>query len=201
MIEYKIDKDNPNPVIIQKAAEAIINGKVVIFPTDTSYGLAANPISEQAIERLYLIKNDLKKKPISVIVRDKQMAKKYAVIENESEKFFDKYLPGSVTLIYPAKREDFLPNQNPSFRIPGTPLTNMLSDLLDFPYTATSANLTRYEPAYTPEKIYEYFKSNKPQPDIFLNAGELEINPPSTVVDLITTPPKIIRQGPTKIDL
>lgn len=200
MIEYKIDYKNPDPNIIKKAAEAIKNGKIVIFPCDTSYGLAASPTNENAIERLYQIKKDTKKKPISVIVKDKQMAQKYAIFTKQAEEYFDKYLPGLTTLIYPAKRNDFLPNQNPSFRIPNTPITDMLSEFTEFPYTATSANITAHKPAHTVTEIYDYFCQNRPQPDIFLNAGDIELSEPSTVIDLTTDKPKIIRKGPVNLE-
>lgn len=201
MIEYKIDPQNPDPEIIKKAANAIKVGKIVIFPFDTSYGLATDATNFWAVENIYKIKEDLKKKPISVVVRDIDMAKKYALFDENSENIFNRYLPGQVTLILPFKSPKILPADNPSFRIPNTPLTNMLSDFLDVPYTATSANKTSYKPAHTPQEIYKFFGKTKPQPDIFINADDLEVISPSTVVDLTSNPPRILRQGAIHIEL
>lgn len=200
MIEYKIDHQNPDPNIIKKAADAIKEGKVVIFPFDTSYGLATDATNFWAVEDIYKIKEDKTKKPISVTVKDIEMAKNYAIFDQRKEEFFNRYLPGQITLILPFKSPKILPAENPSFRIPNTPLTNLLSDFLDIPYTATSANKTGYKPAHTPQEVYKYFGKTKPQPDIFINIGELEETPSSTVIDFTQSGPKILRQGSTHVE-
>lgn len=200
MIEYKIDRENPDPMLVRKAAEAIKAGKVIIFPSDTSYGLACDATDRFAIDKLRSIKKDHAKKPISVIIKDLQMAEKYASFDDGIRAFFQRYVPGQITLVMPIKLPRILPAENPSFRIPGTPITNLLSEFLEIPYTATSANVSRYPEAYTPEEVYKYFGKGKPQPDIFLNAGPMEKTQTSTVVDLTVDPPKILRQGPVYIE-
>lgn len=199
MIEYTIDKNNPDPIIIKKTAEAIKDGKIVIFPCDTSYGIATDATNFWAVDKIYKIKHDEAKKPISVIVKDLEMAKNYAIFDERTENIFKNNLPGLITLILPFKSPKILPAPNPSFRIPNIPFTNLLSDYLDIPYTATSANTTGYPPAHHPQEIYKYFGRSKPQPDFFINAGDLEETQSSTVADLTFDPPKIIRQGPAEL--
>ncbi len=200
MIEYKIDPQNPDPQIVRKASDAIKDGKIIIFPSDTSYGLACDATDRFAIDKLYKIKKDLAKKPVSVIVKNLEMAEKYANFNEHTRGIFNRYTPGHVTLILPIKLPRLLPGENPSFRIPGTPITNLLSEFLEIPYTATSANITGYPEAYRPQEIYKYFGKDKPQPDIFLNIGELETTQTSTVADLSKEPYKILRQGPINIE-
>lgn len=203
METVKINLYNPNPEIIKRASKCIKDGGVAVFPADTSYGLAADYTNKQAVERVFAIKGRSKSKELSVIVKNKDMIKKYCQLTPIAESFIKKYLPGPITLIHPILNPQYsiLNTKTLGVRIPGTPVTNMLSELLEFPYTATSANLSSLPPAYSTKQVLEYFANSKIQPNLFLDAGNLPIVPPSTVVNLTTNPPKILRQGSVKIDI
>ena len=86
-------------------------------------------------------------------------------------------------------------------RIPRYKITQLLAEKFDFPYATTSANISGMTPCYSAEEVVHQFRTQKHQPDLVLDAGRLEKNPPSTVVDLIKWPPKILRQGGFKINL
>jgi len=94
------DLDN---LIIERTAEVIRRGGSVVFPTDTVYGLGVNALDKDAVSRLFKIKKRPKTKPVPIIVRDIDMAKKYAYISCAKEKVLNSIWPGRVTAILPKK--------------------------------------------------------------------------------------------------
>lgn len=170
-------------ISVEKAAEIIKKGGVVIYPTDTVYGLGANALDEKAIKKIFEIKGRDFKKPISVIVKDLEMAKKVANFSKDTEKILKKILPGPITVILYKKKilPDILTggSNKVGLRIPDCKFTKALMEKLDFPITTTSANISG-KPAFAKA-----------------SAGK-----PSTVIDLTGLKPKILRAGPiTKKEL
>lgn len=190
----KIDFNKPDPTDIKKAARIISQGGIVVYPSDTSYGLAANALDPEALEKIFCLKGRDDKKPISSNVRDIEMIKKYAKVSSSQERILKKFLPGPYTFILSGTNVS-LSGQNPSFRIPGVSITDTLSKFLDIPYTATSANLSGEPNIYKSKNIIGIFQDSHYKPDLFLDAGDLSETSSSTVVDLTQNPPKILRQG------
>ena len=95
----KINSDNPEKAIIKKVVEVIKKGGVIVYPTDTVYGLGVNALDKEAVKRVFEIKGRDFKKPVSIIVRDVEMAKKVANFGREIEKILKKILPGPITVI------------------------------------------------------------------------------------------------------
>lgn len=161
-------------ISVEKAVETIKKGGVVVYPTDTVYGLGANALDEKAVKRVFEIKKRDLKKPISIIVRDIEMAKKVASFSKNTEKILKKILPGPVTVILHKKKilPDILTggSKKVGLRIPDCEFTKALMEKLDFPITTTSANIS----------------------------GKPIKGKPSTVVDLTGPEPKILRMGPIK---
>lgn len=165
-------------VSVKKAAEIIKKGGVVIYSTDTVDGLGANALDEKAVRKVFKIKERDFKKPISVIVRDIEMAKKVANFGRETEEILKKILPGPITVILFKKKilPDILTggSKKVGLRIPDCKFTKKLMSQLDFPITTTSANIS----------------------------GESIKGQASTVLDLTGSKPKILRAGPvTKSEL
>ncbi len=165
-------------ISVKKAAEIIKKGGVVAYPTDTVDGLGADALDEKAVKKVFEIKKRDFKKPISIIVRDIEMAKKVANFGKEIEKILEKILPGPITVILYKKKilPDILTggSKKIGIRIPDCEFTKALMEKLDFPITTTSANV-----------------SGKPI------KGQA-----STVIDLTGAKPKILRAGPvTKKEL
>ncbi len=183
----KINLDNPEKEIIKETVEALKNGEIVIYPTDTIYGLGANALNENSVKKIFKIKGRNFNKPISIIVRDIKMAKKVAEFDEKTEKIFNKLLPGPVTLIL--FKKNILPDiltagtNKIGIRIPDCKFTKILMENLDFPITTTSANLSG-----------EPNSSIKCGPSLFLNCGALN-GQPSTIIDLTSPESKIIREG------
>ena len=85
--------------ILEKAAEVLRDGGVILYPTETIYGLGANALDEKAVSKIFKIKERDLNKPLSVLVRDMQMAKKIACIDSKAEKILESVWPGPITIV------------------------------------------------------------------------------------------------------
>ncbi|MDD5590035.1 MAG: L-threonylcarbamoyladenylate synthase [Candidatus Portnoybacteria bacterium] len=199
----KIDPENlrSSSYGIRKAAEAIWRGGAVVVPTDTVYGLVTMATDERAVTRLFNIKNRPSDRPIPVFVRDIEMAKKVACIDKKLEKILSLVWPGSVTVLL--RKKDKLPEkltagrETIGLRIPNYKLVNMLLAELPRPLTATSANISDQPSSTKIGEVLAQFRNQFLKPDLVLDAGDLKFNEPSTVLDMTSPKPKIIRIGAT----
>lgn len=193
----KIDIDSPNLKTIKEAVEVLQSGGLVIYPTDTAYGLGANALNKEAVGKLYKAKGRDFSKPTHVVVRDWVMLKTIAEENPEAKMLFENFLPGPLTIIL--KKKAIVPNiltaglGTLGVRIPKSPVTKVLSAILDIPYTATSANLSGGETPYNIKTVIEQIGQRV---DMVLDAGNLPKVPPSTIVDTTRTPLRILRKGP-----
>ncbi len=185
---------------LEKAAQAILRGGVVVVPTDTVYGLAADATNEQAVRRVFKIKKRAETKPVPVIIRDIETVKKLAFVDKRLEKILSRIWPAAVTIILEKKFN--LPEvvtagtRTIGLRLPDYKLLNYLMEMVGRPLTATSANISDQPPSNKIEEIVANFRKEFYRPELILDAGELKFCEPSTVLDLSTDKPKIIRIGP-----
>lgn len=183
----------PDLKIINEAIEVLSSGGVVLYPTDTVYGLGANIFNEEAVERVYNIKNRDYFKPISVCVSSIEGACLIADVPLKYEKLVLEKLPGPFTFIFnanPFMNLDFAKNHKIGIRIPKSSIARSLSQ--NFPITTTSANLAGEETLSTPKDIIKQLNYDI---DYVIDVGPLNSDSPSTVVDLTRKDPKILRQG------
>ena len=184
---------------INKSAEILKNGGVIIYPTDTLYGLGANALNEDAIIKIYKIKKQDRNKPISVIVKDIKMARKISCVDSKVEKILNKIWPGPITVVL--RKKDIISDiltgngETVAIRIPGNEFISALMKKIDFPITATSANISGEKDLLKSEEIITKFKSAKIKPDLFIDAGDVKNSTASTIIDLTMSVPKIIRTG------
>jgi len=203
MKTISISIDRPEKEKIKKIVGALKEGKAVVIPTDTAYGLAANALDEKAIKKVFAIKNRPKLKPFSVLVRDQKMAERIAYFNSRAKKIFKKFLLGPLTVVVKKKR--VVPNiltsgqSNIGIRVSGDKVTRALMKKTDFPITATSANLSGKKVPYSIEEVLKQYKDQKLKPDLIVDAGPLLKVKPSTILDLSGKKPKILRKGPIDI--
>ena len=175
--------------IIERAVSVLMQDGLIVYPTETVYGLGADALSEEAIFKVYEAKMRDMGKPISIAVADFEMLAVVAHIDARMQEFISVFLPGPVTVVVPARR--ILPNILTGgtgligIRIPAHPLAQQVIERFDAPITATSANLSGAKDPATPEEC------TVPR-DLFIDGGRLP-GTPSTVVDLTTR--TIIRLG------
>jgi len=182
--------------IIKEAAFIIKQGGLVIYPTDTCYGLAANALNPKAVERVYKVKKRPYNKPLPIAVSDLEMAKKYAYFTPEAEKLAKELLPGPLTIAVPKKPviPDIVNPDRIAIRIPNNLIAILLIKEAGIPITATSANKTGDPPPYN---INDAINSLVGDVDLVIDVGQLPKVQPSTIVDFVEKPcPLITRVGP-----
>ncbi len=182
----------PSKESIKLASQILQQGGVIIYPTESSYGMGADATNQDAVIKVREVKGR-DNKPIGVIVDSLETAKKYCYLTVEDESLVKKYMPGQLTIC--AKKKDIvldvLNKERFSFRIPGDETALNLAKLVGKPITATSANLSGHKPIFKVKGL-EIFLGKV---DLILDAGDLEENPPSTIIE----DGRIVRQGAVKI--
>lgn len=179
---------------IEIAKKIILSGGLVVYPTDTLYALGCNALNEKAILRVYEVKKRPLSNPLPIAVASLEMMKRYAYVDERAEKLAKKFLPGALTLVL--KKKETLPKvltsglDKVAIRIPAHKLALKLIEFLDFPLVTTSANISGKAPPASVEEV-------KIKADYIINGGKLE-GTPSTIVDLTSAKPRILRRG--KID-
>lgn len=196
----KVNPDNLSNKTIEKVGGAFKKGGVVVYPTDTVYGLGVNALDEKTAKKIFQIKGRDFNKPISIIVKDIEMAKEVASFGRNVEKILEKIFPGPVTAILFKKKilSDILTagTNKIGIRIPDCKITRLIMEKLDFPITTTSANISGKGASGDIGEILKQFKNSKLKPDLVLDAGVLPESQSSTVIDLTGPEPKILRAGP-----
>ena len=171
---------------------------LVLFPTDTIYGLGVDATDPEAVTHLRELKGREDKKPISIMVSDMEMMEVYAVVTPLAKRLAEKFLPGKLTLVLEARN---LPDELTSgtktigIRMPKHLLCMQLVNQLGKPVTATSANVSGKETEKTPEKILAQFGEKADWITKVFDLGELPESAPSTVVDARGKVPIVIREG------
>jgi L-threonylcarbamoyladenylate synthase len=187
-----------------KEAVAVLEwGGIIICPTDTLYGIGCNALNEKAIKKIFEIKERPLAKPLPMIVRNIKWAKGLAYISKRNEKILEKIWPERVTTVLLKKAivPDILTSNQKTvgIRIPDHPLTDQLLKLFGYPIALTSANISGQESTNDVNEIIKVFSNRLTrQPDLVLDVGILPKSEPSTILDLTTDKPKILRVGPSK---
>lgn len=187
---------------IETTLKFLKQGKVVVCPTDTVYGLICDATNKKTVEKLFKIKKRQKTKPIPIFIKNVKMAKELAFIDREQEKFLKKAWPGKVTVVLKAKQEArkifpkgiLSPAHKIGLRIPDYKLITDLFKKFNKPLTGTSANISGKPASVKIKDILKQFQEKKSQPDLIIDAGNLPEKKPSTIIDLTGKKPKILRK-------
>ena len=196
----KIDIYKNRQQAILKAIDTLQNGGLIIYPTETCYGLGGDATNPKALAKLLSYKKYRGSKPISIAVSDKQMASEYVELNEMANNLYDNYLPGPITVISMSKGVLTSPVVSPrgavGVRIPAYPFTQELIARYGKPITATSANVSYRSTPYSIDKLVKDLpKKSLELIDLFLDAGQLPPNPPSTVLDTTMNELSVLRQG------
>lgn len=184
----KINPNDPEIDKISRCAKVLKNGGLVAFPTETVYGLGANVLNKKAIHRLYQVKNRHEGKPFSVQVADKERVEELAInLAPAAYKLMDKFWPGPLTLILPARQGGSV-----GVRIPRNTIALRLIHEAGVPLAVPSANLAGNS---SPKTIEDVLKDLKGLIDIAIDGGPAELGLESTIVDLTTNTAQILRKG------
>jgi len=193
----RVDKDHPDSHIIDQAAGLLDTGGLVIFPAACLYGVAANALSADAVEKVFQLKQRPRHNPILVLIKNtNQLNALVATIPDEARRLMDEFWPGGLTLVFDAAHRVnsklTAGKKKLGIRLPRHPVAKALVSSVDYPVTGTSANLSG-QPGCTQTDMLSPEIIEKT--DLVLDAGFVQGGTGSTVVDVTCTPPKILRQG------
>ena len=193
----RIHPDNPQPRAIHSLVDALIKGAVIIYPTDTVYGLGCDIFQPKAVERICRIKNvDPKKAQLSFICSDLSDLSRYTKsISTPLYRLLKKYLPGPYTFILPASKEvpKILQSKKDTIglRIPDNKIAQSIIKELGRPLLSASLPGDRAEELTDPEVIFDKF-GNQVE---YVAGGDIGGFIPSTIIDCTGDEPAMIRQG------
>lgn len=195
-----VDPNYPEESVLDEAALLLRGGKIIVYPTDTTYALGANALDICALSRLFQLKGRSSDKPIHVVVSDLEMAEEFVILNEDAKKLAHKFLPGPLTLILP--RKDNVPDmlvggrKTLGIRIPDNKICRMLVQKAQIPLTTTSANISGEENPYVINDVVKQFGSKIDQVRMLIDQGPLPQKSPSTLIDMTVSPPLILREGP-----
>jgi len=184
-----------NEKIIGKIIEKLRKGAVIIYPTETCYGLGCSIKAKKAIERIYKIKKRNKNKALSVIVSSEGIIGRYAKIGVKEKLLMKKFMPGPLTIVAEKKENvpEILSKEGIAFRIPGNKTALKLCRQLNEPIITTSANLEGEKEIYSAGEAIKKFSGKV---DIIVDAGVIPKRKPSTIYDAKAG--KVLREGKIK---
>ena len=179
---------------IQLAVKAINDGAIVVFPTDTVYGLGCNPYNHQAVLSLYEIKKREKTKPFPIIGYSKKELEKIAEFNPVEEKIAEKFWPGAITLILKVKDKEIQKSlslgEKIAVRVPNNKCALALLRECKL-LVGTSANISGTEPFNDPKEC----NKNLTGYDLFIDGGIISSEGESTIVEIENNDVKILRNG------
>jgi L-threonylcarbamoyladenylate synthase len=191
MTVLKATKNN-----VTAAAQTVRRGGLIVFPTETVYGLGCDPQNVQAVKRLLEVKGK-RKNPLPVLAASIDDVERIAFVIPNGKKLAAKFWPGPLTMVFPKKTS--LPDavtfslDSVGLRIPDNKVALTLIGLCGGLLVGSSANRTGEKP---PRRVQELSEELKAMVDVIIDGGPAVGGMPSTVVDFVSDKPRILREGP-----
>lgn len=201
----KVTKNNLGKVVNQ-AEGVLANDGLVVIPSDTAYGLAANANSIKAVQKIYDFKGRRFGKGISIFLNNLEAISKYAVADKSRQEIIKTLLPGPFTLVLKSKHQTALEIEPEDgtigVRVVEQELVKQLTQALRFPITATSANMAGKGPHYSINSFLATLSQKKKTLiDLVIDAGNLPHRSTSTVVRLVGEEIRVLREGALNLKL
>jgi len=192
----RVHAETPQGRVINQAVRTLEGGGIVVFPTDTAYGMGCDIGNRRAIDRLYQVKRREKKRPLSVLCSGLTDVASYAKVSNAAYRVLKRCLPGPYTFVLPAAplvpRRLMPRRRTVGLRVPDHPVVRALVEGLGRPIVSSSACIEGDEPLVDPPDIDAQLGHAV---DIVLDAGPLPPERVSSIVDLCGDLPEILREG------
>lgn len=192
---------------LAKLVVDLLDGKTVVFPTETSYGLGCDATNQAAVEKIFKIKGRSSDKPLLIIVPTIAIAKKYLKWNNIAEQIAQKYWPGPLTMVGECNPDTGLvpgvvaKDGSVAVRVTQFGLIKSITEKMNRPLVATSANITDAGDVYSADEAVKMFQDKNEQPDVILNHGILPKTQPTTIVRVEENSFTILRQGEINVSL
>lgn len=190
-----INPDNPQPRLIKQIVECLQQGGVIVYPTDTTYGIGCDIFNRKGVKKIFQIKNRDSKKPFSFICNDLAEISNYAQVSNFAFKVMKRHLPGPYTFVLDATKivPDALSTKQKTVgvRIPDNAICHAIVRELGHPLVTTSANISGEETPQDPQDINDQLGN---MVDFVIDGG-ISLGDASSVISLIDDKIEILRQG------
>lgn len=188
----------------------ILNGKTIVFPTETSYGLGCDATNQQAVDKIFKIKGRSDDKPLLIVAPSVEEAKKYLVWNEELEQLASKYWPGALTVVGECRIKNdecrmlakgvVAKDGTVAVRVSAYSFLKSVTEKIGRPLVATSANLAGEPSLYDVLEIVRVFEGRTNKPDIVLNYGVLFENMPTTLISVLGDKVRVLRQGAVNVN-
>jgi len=190
-----INPENPQPRLISQVVECLKQGGVIIYPTDTTYGIGCDIFNRKGVKKIFQIKQRDSRKPFSFICSDLAEISNYAQVSNFAFKIMKRHLPGAYTFVLEATKivPDSLSTRQKTvgIRIPDSPICHAIVKELGHPLVTTSANISGEETPLDPHDIHQQLGK---MVDFVIDGG-ISINEASTVISLVGDETEVLRKG------
>lgn len=201
-MKYYNWKDGIKEEELNDVIDILNNNGIVIFPTETVYGIGGNALSDEVADRIYEVKQRPRDKAINILVSSKDEIEKYAKINSSIEKkIIEKYMPGPITLILEKKEgfgEAFTKDDSTiGVRIPDSNIIQEILRKVDFPLIAPSANISGMPSGIDAKDIMKDFDGKV---DAIIDGGKAKLGAASTIVKVENEEIKVLRQGSLVIE-
>jgi L-threonylcarbamoyladenylate synthase len=200
-VEY-VDKNNPNKEIIKSAGNCIRQGGLVVFPTETVYGLGANALDEEAVKGIFTAKGRPQDNPLIIHVADLNINNLVQEVPKVAEEMMERFWPGPLTLIM--KKASVVPDTTSAgldsvgIRMPANTIARELIKTAGVPIAAPSANISGKP---SPTEIEGCIEDLKGRVDFIIGGEKCEVGLESTIVDCTVEPPCILRPGGITLEM
>lgn len=203
MRRIPVSASSPDAEAIGQVARLLHHGGIAAIPTDTLYGLAADPFSAVAVPRVFTIKDRATERALPLVASSlEQVERCLGSLPPLAQRLAARFWPGPLTLVVPAPaglaRDVTAGGATVGVRVPNHPVTRALCEAVGRPLTATSANLSG-EPATDDPDVVAATLGDRI--DVLLDAGRTPGGPPSTIVDVTGDEPRLIRGGALAWDI
>lgn len=180
----------------KKVKETLLNGGVIVYPTETSYGLGADPRNKKAVNAIYRIKHRPQEKALPLIASSyAQVARIASIIKDEGD-YVKARWPGPYTVVFRRKRKAdglFLAGDTYAIRVSSHPLARSIARMIGHPLVSTSANLSGKESCYSVDCVIRQFDDQRYKPDLVIDVGRLPKRKASQIIEFIDGKIHIIR--------
>ena len=192
---YELHPVTPQMRYINKAVEVLKSGGVIIYPTDTVYGIGCDIFNKEALERVFAIKQDSGSKLFSFVCSDLKDIAKYAKVSDYAYRTMKHLLPGAYTFILPAAKDVpktlWSKRKTVGIRVPNHKIALTLVKEIGNPIISTSVTNRKGQVLYDALEIKSIFNT---QIDLMLATGNIQ-SEPSSIIDLSSDEPEVVRQG------
>ncbi len=193
----RIDPQQPSPQSLISAVEILRAGGVVVYPTETFYGLGVDALNQKAIKKVFTIKGRSFAQPLLILIPEQDYLPRYVTeVSEKARRLMEHFWPGPLTMVFSASPQ--LPSiltagtKKIAIRISPHPIARALTSAFAGPLTSTSANISGEQSPATAKEVFSHLGG---MIDLIIDGGKTPGQMPSTIVDVTFSPPQLVREG------